>query len=117
MHVSRICSDLVRIKSENPPGRTDGVIEYIRDFLDGIGIRSEVSGNGQGMENLVALRERAGLMLCGHVDVVPVLAEGWTRPPFSGAIEDGYVWGRGSTDMKGGCAAILSACKIVRGQP
>lgn len=111
MHVSRICSDLVRIKSENPPGRTDEVIEYIRNFLDGIGIRSEVSGNGEGMENLVALRERAGLMLCGHVDVVPVLAEGWTRPPFSGAIEDGYVWGRGSTDMKGGCAAILSACR------
>lgn len=111
MHVSRICSDLVRIKSENPPGRTDEVIEYIRAFLNGIGIRSEISGNGGGMENLVALREDAGLMLCGHVDVVPVLADGWTRPPFSGAIEDGYVWGRGSTDMKGGCAAILSACE------
>ncbi len=111
MHVSRICSDLVKIKSENPPGRTDEAIEYIRDFLSGIGIRSSVCGNGQGMANLVAQPEGARLMLCGHVDVVPALAGGWDRPPFSGAIDDGYVWGRGSTDMKGGCASILSACE------
>ncbi|MDD1685907.1 M20/M25/M40 family metallo-hydrolase [Methanoregula sp.] len=111
MHVSRICSDLVKIKSENPPNRTEDVIAYIRDFLDGIGIRSSISGNGQGMDNLVALQKNAPLMFCGHVDVVPALADGWSRPPFSGAIEDGYVWGRGATDMKGGCAAILAACQ------
>ncbi|MGA2121890.1 MAG: M20/M25/M40 family metallo-hydrolase [Methanoregula sp.] len=113
MHVSRICSDLVRIKSENPPGRTDGVIEYIQDFLAGIGVRSLVCGNGQGLENLVAQPAGTHMMLCGHVDVVPALADGWAKPPFSGTIEDGYVWGRGSTDMKGGCAAILSACKTL----
>ncbi|MDD4137549.1 MAG: M20/M25/M40 family metallo-hydrolase [Methanoregula sp.] len=112
MHVSRICSDLVKIKSENPPGTTDDVIEYIRNFLTGIGITSSVSGNGQGLVNLVALHNDASLMFCGHVDVVPALADGWSHPPFSGTIEDGYVWGRGSTDMKGGCAAILSACEI-----
>jgi succinyl-diaminopimelate desuccinylase len=116
MHVSRICSDLVRIKSENPPGRTDGVIEYIRSFLDGIGIRSSVSGNGDGLENLVARQEGASLLLCGHVDVVPALADGWTHPPFSGLIEDGVVWGRGATDMKGGCAAILAACQALADQ-
>jgi succinyl-diaminopimelate desuccinylase len=111
MHVSRICSDLVKIRSENPPGRTSEAIEYVRDFLDGIGICSSVSGNGDGMENLVARKKDATLMLCGHVDVVPALDNGWSRPPFSGAIDEGYVWGRGATDMKGGCAAILAACK------
>jgi succinyl-diaminopimelate desuccinylase len=111
MHVSRICSDLVKIRSENPPGRTDEVIRYIRDFLDGIGIHSAIFGNGKGMENLVAAKKDATLMLCGHVDVVPALDSGWNRPPFSGAIDEGYVWGRGATDMKGGCAAILSACQ------
>ena len=114
MHVSRICSDLVRIKSENPPGRTDEVIEYIRDFLAGIGIRSAVCGNGQGMENLVAHPGGARLMLCGHVDVVPALADGWTRPPFSGTIEDGHVWGRGSTDMKGGAPRSCPPAKPSR---
>jgi succinyl-diaminopimelate desuccinylase len=111
MHVSRICSDLVKIKSENPPGRTADAIAYIRDFLDGLGIRSEVTGNGDGMDNLVARHDTSRLMFCGHVDVVPAPVTGWSRPPFSGEIADGSVWGRGSTDMKGGCAAILAACQ------
>jgi succinyl-diaminopimelate desuccinylase len=110
MHVSRICSDLVAIRSENPPGTTEDAIEYIRDFLTGIGVPSEVCGNGNGFANLVTRQEGARLLLCGHVDVVPALPEGWTHPPFSGTCDDTFVWGRGSTDMKGGCAAILAAC-------
>jgi len=71
MHVSRICSDLVKFRSENPPGRTDEVIEYIRVFLTSLGIRSAVSGSRGGMCNLVTDRTGTGLLLCGHVDVVP----------------------------------------------
>lgn len=111
MHVSRICSDLVKIRSENPPGKTDGAIEYIRAFLEGIGIPSEVYGNGNGLDNLVAAQPGAPLLFAGHVDVVPALDQAWKRPPFSGEIAEGFVWGRGSTDMKGGCAAILAACQ------
>ena len=112
-NVSRICADLVQIRSENPPGRTDEVIEYIRSFLTGIGISSIVSGDEQGMCNLVTTgkSEPGQFLFCGHVDVVPALDAGWTRPPFSGIIEDGFVHGRGATDMKGGCASILSACE------
>lgn len=113
MHVSRICSDLVKINSENPPGQTDEVIEYIQVFLERLGIRSAVSGNDCGMNNLVSERTGTGLLLCGHVDVVPALDDGWTFPPFSGKIDDRYVHGRGSTDMKGGCASILAACEAL----
>ncbi len=113
MHVSRICSDLVKIRSENPPGTTADVIEYIRGFLDGIGMCSTTCSAGQGMDNLVAEKKNAPLMLCGHVDVVPAPADNWARPPFSGDIAEGCVWGRGATDMKGGCAAILSACETL----
>jgi len=113
MHVSRICSDLVRIRSENPPGKTDEVIEYIRAFLDGIGVHASVYGNGEGLDNLVAVRKGSRLLFAGHVDVVPALDRTWKRPPFSGLIEEGHVWGRGATDMKGGCAAILSACLML----
>jgi succinyl-diaminopimelate desuccinylase len=113
--VSHICADLVKIRSENPPGRTDGVVEYIRSFLAGIGIRSQVSGNAQGMCNLVTTPESTSrhLLFCGHVDVVPALDAGWTHPPFSGIIENGCVHGRGATDMKGGCASILAACETL----
>ena len=113
MHVSRICSDLVKIRSENPPGRTDEVIEYIRVFLERLGIRSAVSGNAGGMCNLVTDRTSTGLLFCGHVDVVPALDAGWTDPPFSGTIDARYVYGRGATDMKGGCASILVACETL----
>jgi succinyl-diaminopimelate desuccinylase len=63
------------------------------------------------MCNLVTSGTGARLLLCGHVDVVPALDEGWTYPPFSGTIENGFVHGRGTTDMKGGCASILAACE------
>jgi succinyl-diaminopimelate desuccinylase len=113
MHVSRICSDLVKINSENPPGRTDEVIEYIRSFLDSIGIRSQVYDTGGGMCNLVSRQGGSRLMLAGHVDVVPAGGIAWKYPPFSGEIDAEFVHGRGSTDMKGGCASVLSACGMV----
>ena len=114
--VSRICADLVAIRSENPPGRTDEVIDYIRAFLESTGINAAVSGNADGMNNLVTCGPDKKLLLCGHVDVVPALDNGWTKPPFSGIIDDRYVYGRGATDMKGGCASILSACETMADQ-
>src|SRR3954468_13139023 len=50
------------------------------------------------------------LAVCGHVDVVPPGAEPWTHgSPWSGAIDGGFVYGRGSVDMKGGVVAALHA--------
>ncbi len=113
MHVSRICSDLVKINTENPPGRTADCIEYIRSFLEGIGIPSMVSGSDDGMMNLFTTAKKRDLLFLGHVDVVPALDSDWTKPPFSGVVDDEYIYGRGTTDMKGGCAAILSACEKI----
>jgi succinyl-diaminopimelate desuccinylase len=111
MHVSRICSDLVKINSENPPGSTAEVIEYVRNFLESLGIQSKVFGNAQGMCNLITKKTGTRLLFCGHVDVVPARDAAWKYPPFSGRIDKRFVHGRGSTDMKGGCASILSACE------
>jgi len=113
MDVSRICSELVAIRSENPPGRTAEVIEYIRTFLDNLGIGSNITGNEPGQCNLVTTSTGSRLLFCGHVDVVPARDEGWTYPPFSGTLRDGFVWGRGATDMKGGCASLLAACSML----
>ncbi len=111
MHPQQICADLVKIRSENPPGDTYGIIAYIRHFLDALGVPSQVICSSGGGCNLVTMGAHRPLLFCGHVDVVPALDEGWTYSPFSGIINNGYVWGRGSSDMKGGCAAILSACE------
>jgi len=109
MDVSRLCSDLVKIPSENPPGSTEDVILSIEELLDTCGIRSTITRRSGGKCNLVTEPAATNLLLCGHVDVVPALDDGWSDPPFSGLIRNGAVWGRGSTDMKGGCAALLTA--------
>ncbi len=113
MDISQICSELVAIKSENPPGRTTEVIEYIRTFFDALGIGSKITTNKRGHSNLITTGTGNRLLFCGHVDVVPALDDGWTHPPFSGTIRDGFVWGRGTTDMKGGCASLLAACQVL----
>jgi len=110
MNIARLCSDLIRIKSENPPGDTRDVIQYIREFTDSLGIPTQVIRGRGGRYNLVSKKPTGQLLLCGHVDVVPALYDGWNDDPFSGKIVDGKVLGRGATDMKGGCASILWAC-------
>jgi len=110
MDVGRICSDLVKIKTENPPGETGDAVEYTRSVLDSLGIRSVITRHNGSKSNLVTSGTPQNLLLCGHLDVVPAMDAGWTLPPFSGRIKNGYVWGRGSTDMKGGCASIVCAC-------
>ncbi|HWQ63176.1 MAG TPA: M20/M25/M40 family metallo-hydrolase [Methanospirillum sp.] len=106
--VTKICSDLVQIRSDNPPGYTDEVIAYIREFCDKIGLKTRTVTRGR-RHNLLSAEPKGKLLLCGHVDVVPALDDGWTYPPYAGLIKDGFVHGRGSTDMKGGCAALLVA--------
>ena len=52
-----------------------------------------------------------GLLLHGHLDVVPAAAEDWQMDPFSGEIEDGYLWGRGAVDMKDFDAMLLAVVR------
>ncbi|QSZ66444.1 M20 family peptidase [Methanofollis aquaemaris] len=111
MDVVDLCKDLVRLRSENPPGETREVAEYIHTFLTEIGIESAVVSRDGRRCNLIARHHNPQLLLCGHLDVVPAIADGWRHPPFSGVEEDGCIWGRGSSDMKGGCAALLTALR------
>ncbi|OPY36716.1 MAG: putative metallohydrolase [Methanoregula sp. PtaU1.Bin051] len=109
MDVTRLCSDLVKIRSENPPGNTEAAVHYIGELLAAGGIRFTTTKCRDGRSNLITEPAGTGLLLCGHVDVVPAIRDGWSVDPFSGILRDGSVWGRGATDMKGGCAALISA--------
>ncbi|HJJ96419.1 MAG TPA: M20/M25/M40 family metallo-hydrolase [Methanocorpusculum sp.] len=113
MDVVRICSELVKIKSENPPGDTTEAAQYIASLLEGLGIRSDITEGSPGHCNVISREQNRALMLSGHMDVVPAMEEGWDIPPYAGVVDDTYVHGRGSTDMKGGCAAILTAVERV----
>src|SRR5829696_2428267 len=56
-------------------------------------------------------RSAPAVLVQGHLDVVPAVAQEWTVPPFAGEVHDGYLWGRGAVDMKNMCAMTLSAVR------
>jgi succinyl-diaminopimelate desuccinylase len=110
-----LCSRLVQIPSENPPGDTVQLASFIRDYLAALRIPVEWHEPMAGRPNLVATigSGSPNLVLSGHLDEFPA-GQGWTRPPFSGAIEDGRIWGRGAGDMKAGLAVALTIAALVR---
>lgn len=103
---------LVRFDTTNPPGAERDCVEWVGDLLDAYGVDYDLYADDADRPNLVARLEGGdapGLMLYGHVDVVPTNDDAWTHPPFSGVVEDGFLWGRGSLDMKGGVAMLTAA--------
>ncbi len=113
---------LVRIPSVNsgfmPTGDETPVCEYIRDWLAEDGIQSEILGRTPERGNIIARIEgsnpEAGLMFMSHTDVVPVEEEEkWRFPPFSAAIADGRIYGRGASDCKGLLTAQLYAMRLL----
>ncbi|TFF42547.1 acetylornithine deacetylase [Pseudomonas sp. RIT623] len=97
------------------------LIAFIRDYLAGFGVASELFLNEEGTKaNLFATigpSERGGVVLSGHTDVVPVDGQAWTVAPFQLSERDGRLYGRGTADMKGFIAAVLAAVPAFLAQP
>ena len=114
---------LVQIPSVNtgfmPTGDETPVCEYISDWLAQDGIQSEILESAPNRGNIIARMEgssrSAGLMFMSHTDVVPVEeADKWRFPPFSAAIADGRIYGRGASDCKGLLTAQLYAMRLLK---
>ncbi len=105
----------IRVDTSNPPGTEHRGVEWLKKILDAEGIAYETAESAPGRGNLVArLKARVAnpepaLVLLHHIDVVPSNPEFWTVDPFSGAVKDGYIWGRGALDMKNTATAHLMA--------
>jgi acetylornithine deacetylase/succinyl-diaminopimelate desuccinylase-like protein len=113
--VVSICQDLIRIPSINYGDRGDerAVAAYVVAALKEVGLDPEVIISGENRVNVAVRiegtdRSRPGLVLHGHLDVVPADAEAWSVDPFGGEIKDGAIWGRGAVDMKDMNAMMLS---------
>jgi acetylornithine deacetylase/succinyl-diaminopimelate desuccinylase-like protein len=104
---------LIQIDTTNPPGNEAPAVELIQHALSGAGIESTILAKDPTRPNLIARLPGRGeappFLMQGHVDVVPTTDQQWTRPPFSGELVDGWVWGRGAIDMKGGVVMMLEA--------
>ncbi|GGK55940.1 acetylornithine deacetylase [Amphritea balenae] len=89
------------------------LMAYVQGYLENLGVTSQLIYDAEEKKaNLYATigpQDKAGVMLSGHTDTVPVAGQNWTRQPYQLTEENGYYYGRGTTDMKGFIAVVLAA--------
>ena len=115
-----ICQTLIRIPSVNfGEGKGDeaAVAAKVVDLLKEVGISSRIYESAPGRCNVIAHikgqdESRSGLVVHGHLDVVPANAEDWSVEPFSAQIKEGMIWGRGAIDMKNMDAMIIAIFRM-----
>jgi succinyl-diaminopimelate desuccinylase len=115
--VVELARDLVRTDTVNPPGHEARLASALARRLEDAGFDVALHDIGPDRASLVArLRGRGdapALCLTGHLDTVPLGEAPWQRDPLGGEVADGRLHGRGSSDMKGGVAAIVVAAERV----
>lgn len=116
--VASVARDLIRFDTTNHGGgRAAGereAAEYVGEYLTALGLSPQFYEPIPRRTNVIARvpgrnPTKPALVLHGHLDVVPAIAEDWTVDPFEGVVRDGMLWGRGAVDMKDMDAMILTA--------
>jgi acetylornithine deacetylase/succinyl-diaminopimelate desuccinylase-like protein len=110
--VTELLQELIRLDTVNPPGNETAAAELLRDYLEAYGVRCDLYARVPDRANLVArIPGRGGpsLALLSHTDTVLADPAEWELDPWSGALRDGEIWGRGALDMKGEVAASAVA--------
>lgn len=105
--------ELLSFNNINPPGNEKAIAEFAGKILADNGFQTEYYLFSEGRLHLVAEQglsaSKPPLVLSGHFDTVPLGNKKWSVDPFGGTVKDGKIYGRGSTDMKGGVAAMILA--------
>ncbi|WP_208451686.1 M20 family metallopeptidase [Burkholderia anthina] len=105
---------LVGFATVNPPGNEEALARFLADELARAGFDVVLHPFGEGRVNLIAripgADGRKPIGFTGHLDTVPLGTANWTFAPHAGEIAGGRLYGRGSSDMKGGIAAFIAAC-------
>jgi succinyl-diaminopimelate desuccinylase len=113
-----LLGEVIRRPSDNPPGDTTELANFVKQVLEDSGIPVQVYEPKQANPNIVASIAQNGgrhLVLNGHLDQFPVeRPDTWTDNPYSGKVHDGRIFGRGAADMKGGTTALLAASLVLK---
>ena len=113
--VALLTTLLVEAPSENPGGTEGAAVAVLAQACERVGLTVETHEVASDRPNLVATLAAGsgpGLMFLGHSDVVPA-GPNWSADPYRPRVVDGRIYGRGTTDMKGGLAAIVAAMQAL----
>ena len=113
MNVIQLTKKLIRFNTINPPGNEAEIAKYIGKLLAVNGFNIEYPKHCINRLNIIAskglTKNKPPIILTGHLDVVPLGENDWSYDPFNAEIKDGKLYGRGTTDMKAGVAAMIIA--------
>lgn len=116
----QLLSRYIQIDTTNPPGNETKAAQFFKEIFDREKIDAQIIESAPGRGNIYArLRgdgSKKGVLLLNHMDVVPADAKSWKEPPFSGAVKDGMIWGRGAIDNKGGGVMALMTLLALKRQ-
>ena len=111
---AQLLSEIIKVDTSNPPGNEGKLADVLAPRFKALGFEVDVIATPEpGKAHFIARLRGDGskqpILLAAHADVVGVEREKWTFEPFGGAIKDGYVFGRGAIDYKGGLAVFATA--------
>ena len=118
---TELTRDLVRLRSVNPPGEEAACARLVAGILEAAGFAVAAHDLADGRTNIVALLKGSGdkepLCLTGHLDTVPFGAAPWQRDPLAAEQDGDKLYGRGTSDMKSGVAAMVFAALAIARLP
>ncbi len=120
MDTVELTKSLISFNTTTPPGNEEDCARFLADQVQDLhidGAEIEVQRFQEGRANLIASfdGDAPGLLLAGHIDVVPAKdVENWSSPPFEASVRAGKLYGRGAADMKGAVAAMVTAIASVK---
>ena len=116
-----LLSTLIRCESPDPPGDEGRVTKALVRALRDLGFAPEVEEFAPKRFNVLVrikgMGTKPALVFSAHTDTLPAGNGTWDRPPFSGHIAGGHVFGRGACDMKSGLVAMISAAVALKSTP
>jgi acetylornithine deacetylase/succinyl-diaminopimelate desuccinylase-like protein len=113
-----LLSEIIRINTSNPPGQEGKLAEFLAQKFRPLGFEIDIiqtpePGKAHFIARLRGDGSKKPILLAAHADVVGVEREKWSMDPFAGIIKDGYVFGRGALDFKGGLAVFAEAVMML----
>jgi len=115
--IIELTKKLVSMDSQNPPGKTKHIVEYLEKKSYELGFQTKIFPIDDERYNIVIYygKGERDIILSGHLDTVPSGdISNWKYPPLQATEEDGLIYGRGSVDMKGGVASLLAVMELIK---